>query len=83
MVIVQADEPRGLPALPAIAALGLPSMPQIQLPSNAALLTAPLPAPKNQGPASAVDALEQPYRAFYRVQCWHFSACISSRPLMP
>lgn len=45
--------PRGLPALPAIPALGLYEMPQIELPRNWLDIFAPLPAPKPEAPASA------------------------------
>ncbi|KAK9830902.1 hypothetical protein WJX81_003114 [Elliptochloris bilobata] len=47
--------PRGLPALPAIPALGLYEMPQIELPRNWLDIFAPLPAPKPEAPASAPE----------------------------
>ena len=50
-----ASMPRGLPALPAIPALGLYELPQIELPRNWLDIFAPLPAPKPQAPASAPE----------------------------
>ncbi len=64
----QAQEPRGLPALPAVPDLGLPSMPEIALPANPEALLAPIPAPRPQGPAAAQAAeAARPYSAFYNV----------------
>lgn len=39
---------RGLPSLPAVPSLGLPDMPQIELPATAEGLVTPLPAPRPQ-----------------------------------
>lgn len=50
-----ASVPRGLPALPAIPALGLYELPQIELPRNWLDIFAPLPAPKPAAPASAPE----------------------------
>ena len=47
--------PRGLPALPAIPALGLYELPQIELPRNWLDIFAPLPAPKPAAPANAPE----------------------------
>ena len=64
----QVEEPRGLPALPAVAELGLPSMPEIALPASADALLAPIPAPRPQGPAAAQAAeAARPYTALYNV----------------
>lgn len=64
----QAQEPRGLPSLPAVPDLGLPSMPAIALPSNAEALLAPIPAPRPQGPAAAAAyEAARPYTAFYNI----------------
>ena len=50
-----ASVPRGLPALPAIPALGLYELPQIELPRNWLDIFAPLPAPKPAAPANAPE----------------------------
>ncbi len=47
---------RGLPAMPAIPALGLYELPQIELPRNWLDIFAPLPAPRPPAPAPGLDA---------------------------
>ena len=42
------SQARGLPSLPAVPALGLPNMPEIELPATAEGLLTPMPAPKPQ-----------------------------------
>jgi hypothetical protein len=63
---VQAQPARGLPALQAVPDLGLPSMPEIQLPATADALLAPLPAPIPQGGPPEADP-NRAYTAFYKL----------------